>query len=395
MVFPDTRETALARLEEFVGIAPRYGRERNFVKAGHPSVSRLSAAIRHRLISEDEVAARVMAAHPFHVVEKFVQEVYWRVYWKSWLSLRPRVWEDFSSHTFDPARVREVGAGKSGNAVIDRFARELADTGYLHNHARMWVAAWWIHQARLPWQAGARWFMRHLLDADPASNTLSWRWVAGLQTPGKTYLARRANLETYLDPAWLKEDEAGLMEFENPRALPPEGAVREPVTLEHLPESRPDALLKSGLLIHEEDLSVEQLPWTGISFSSIRVLGIGGTDPSTPRGKWLHQALHDAARRAETRWKTPVAVGLTEGPSVSIRNWAASENLEQIVLMRPAVGPVDDRLRMMMPGLQAEGLRIAMVDREMDLRFRPLARAGFFGFWEKVRKQLDTAAAAT
>jgi deoxyribodipyrimidine photo-lyase len=79
--------------------------------------------------------------------------------------------------------------------VIDYFVNELLNTGYLHNHARMWFAAWWVHEARLPWQCAAALFYRHLLDGDPASNTLSWRWVAGLQTPGKTSLARRSNLE--------------------------------------------------------------------------------------------------------------------------------------------------------------------------------------------------------
>ena len=88
---------------------------------------------------------------------------------------------------------------------MDRIARELIQTGYLHNHARMWWASFWIHAEGLPWELGADVFFRHLLDADPASNTLSWRWVAGLQTAGKTYLVRLSNLqkygEVYLDEA--------------------------------------------------------------------------------------------------------------------------------------------------------------------------------------------------
>ena len=87
--------------------------------------------------------------------------------------------------------LRKFAKGMGPVAVMNGFARELVETGYLHNHSRMWFAGYWVHVARLPWQLGAKFFQDHLLDFDPASNTLSWRWVAGLQTPGKTYLPRR------------------------------------------------------------------------------------------------------------------------------------------------------------------------------------------------------------
>ena len=99
---------------------------------------------------------------------------------------------------------------------MDRFARELIATGYLHNHARMWWASFWVHVERLPWELGADFFFRHLLDADPASNTLSWRWVAGLQTRGKSYLVRRSNLRRFADPSLL-EDESGLERLDDDR----------------------------------------------------------------------------------------------------------------------------------------------------------------------------------
>ena len=159
-------------------------------------MSRLSAALRSRLITEEEVLRRVLSVHPFPAVEKFVQEVVWRTYWKGWLELRPQVWTTYRERVVwlrqnapEPVlrRAEEVAVGRSGVAVMDRFARELLTTGYLHNHARMWWASFWIHVERLPWELGANFFFRHLLDADPASNTLSWRWVAGLQTPGKVY----------------------------------------------------------------------------------------------------------------------------------------------------------------------------------------------------------------
>lgn len=394
MDFASTRDAALARLEAFVETAPRYGRERNFVKPGHPAVSRLSPAIRHRLISEDEVARRVMAAHPFPVVEKFVQEVYWRTYWKSWLSLRPQVWTAFTQDSIpEPARAREVEAARSGNPIIDRFARELAETGYLHNHARMWVAAWWIHQARLPWQAGARWFFRHLLDADPASNTLSWRWVAGLQTPGKTYLARRSNLETYIDADWLEPLSEGLADFEHPQARLPDSAPREEIRLPELPRLEPDPCLRTGLWIHEEDLSVETLDWDHLAISSIRALGQASawqTHGASPfRRAWLQAALQDAAQRASIKWNQPVVMNSPMSLERAILDWAEECGLEQIVLMRPAPGPLADEWAALQSRLETAGLRVGLRDRGQDLDCRPLARAGFFGFWEKVRDRLQ------
>lgn len=393
MDFASTRDAALARLDDFVGIAPRYGRERNFVKPGHPAVSRLSPAIRHRLISEQEVARRVMAAHPFHAVEKFVQEVYWRTYWKSWLSLRPQIWTDFSQRPIpDPPLARQVEAGHSGNAIIDHFARELRETGYLHNHARMWVAAWWIHQARLPWQSGARWFFRHLLDADPASNTLSWRWVAGLQTPGKTYLARRSNLETYLDADWLEPYRSGLAEFENPEPFLPSSPTREPVTEVDLPAMDLDPMLRTGLWIHEEDLSVETLAWENMPIAAARVIADAASwdrwEVSGGRRAWLEAALQDSAKRASQNWNRPVVMETRQSIETSLLHWAEEEGLEQVVLMRPAPGPLADTWERLHPRLVAAGLRVALRDRPEDLAFRPLARAGFFGFWEKVRSRL-------
>jgi len=207
--FPATRAEALARLSEFEKKASRYSRERNYVVPGHLNVSRLSPAIRHRLVTEEEVAKYILHRYAFSTVEKFLQEVYWRRYWKSWLSLRPQVWNDY---------LTKLGALTQGTIegpveIMNDFARELIETGYLHNHARMWFAGYWVHTLKRPWELGADFFYQHLLDADPASNTLSWRWVAGLQTVGKSYLARRSNLEKYLHPDLLKT--GGLEHLEN------------------------------------------------------------------------------------------------------------------------------------------------------------------------------------
>jgi deoxyribodipyrimidine photo-lyase len=397
MICSPERSVALRQLADFLPAATRYSWERNAVRPGHPAVSRLSPAIRHRLLSEDEAAAAVLAAHPLPKVEKLVQEIYWRRYWKSWLSLRPGVWSDYRESL---AAIDQNGGGEelarfeqgsSGNPVIDHFARELIETGYLHNHARMWFAAWWVHEARLPWELGAAFFFRHLLDGDPASNTLSWRWVAGLQTPGKTYLARRANLEKYLDRSLLESLRDGLAAFENPSPqLPPE-PLRAPVTQLVLESLVLDPALPTGLWIHEEDLSPETSPLGDTTFRAILVTGHGEgwRDFRFPAAKqvWLKAALADASFRASAHWQSEAPVYAGEDLVAELVTWAGIHRLSQIVSLRPDVGPLADALPALSPALERAGIRLVWVDRPRDLVLRPLATAGFFGFWESLKQR--------
>ena len=215
-LFDPSRAAGLRRVDQFVaraGQAYADGRNTDGGRDGPAAVSRLSPYLRYRVISEREIVASVLDRHSIASAEKFIQEVLWRTYWKGWLELRPSVWQRFVEER-DQQRdsfpnACAIVAAESGMTGIDGFddwARELVETGYLHNHARMWFASVWIFTLRLPWALGADFFLRHLLDADAASNTLSWRWVAGLQTIGKTYLATAENIARYTNgryaPAW-------------------------------------------------------------------------------------------------------------------------------------------------------------------------------------------------
>lgn len=153
-------------------------------------MSTLSPWIRHRLVSEQEVVEAVLDRHPYRSAEKFVQEVLWRTYWKGWLEMRPTVWTDYrgavgrwdrdlSGDSGLRSRVAAATEGRTGIECFDCWTRELVEHGYLHNHARMWFASIWIFTLKLPWELGADFSLRFLLDGDPATNTLSWRWVAG------------------------------------------------------------------------------------------------------------------------------------------------------------------------------------------------------------------------
>ena len=402
MICEPTRTAALGHLEDFIHVAGLYARDRNHVKPGHLSVSRLSPAIRHRLITEEEVAQAVLRVHPFGRVEKFIQEVYWRRYWKSWLALRPEVWDEFENSLIkvgDDSAVQRIENRQSGNAVIDHFANELVTTGYLHNHARMWFAAWWVHEARLPWQSGAEFFYRHLLDGDPASNTLSWRWVTGLQTPGKTYLARRSNLEKYLAPELLDSLAAGLDAFENPRALHPELVPKAPITRHDEPLECLTFSSATGLWIHEEDLSVETSPLGVESFSSILITGDLDTweryqFPDAKR-QWITDALLDAASRAEGRWSAPICLKVREPHTLALLDWAQANQLDQVAALRPETGPLHDSLPALRSALSQAGIRLVLIDRPEDVRIRHFASGGFFQFWERIQKALFTPSATS
>ena len=372
-----TREQALDRLQDFVGVSGKYGRDRNHVVPGHSNVSCLSAAIRHRLVTEWEVAAAPLQKYAPSTVEKFTQEVYWRSYWKGWLSLRPQVWDDYLAGIEEHPEAEAIRMGEGPVAVMNDFARELRETGYLHNHARMWFAGYWIHIARLPWELGAKFFQDHLLDFDPASNTLSWRWVAGWQTPGKTYLPRRGNLEKYLHPELLKTD--GLEQLEKPEAVRPDHPEKPPMTRPDLPDDKiPEA---GGVLwLHGEDLHPESSPLADYQPSRVVVTGrMAGR--SELQKKWLEKALTDVAQRAGGHF------GVEVERAESLADWAdraSGRSAGPVVGMHPEVGPLHDELK----NLEATGLDLALLVRPEDRALRELATGGFFGFWKKLQKRM-------
>lgn len=261
------RAAGLARLEAFLpraGIA--YAKGRGTDDGPDPrkggarrNVSCLSPYLRRRLLTEEETAR---AAHARHgkAAEKFVAEIFWRTYFKGWLERRPWVWEKTCEGTAraadalggeTAARYEDAVSGRTGIEGFDHWAEELVRTGYLHNHARMWFASIWIFTLGLPWTLGADFFLRHLIDGDPASNTLSWRWVAGLHTRGKSYLATKENISRFTHgrfaPQGLARAAPPLSDDWNGEALPP------PIG------QRPARDVPALLLLHEDDLHPESM----------------------------------------------------------------------------------------------------------------------------------------
>ena len=216
----DLHETADLAVESFLenGIV-NYTKMRNFDfgRGKHRAVSQLSPYISHGVINEFDLVKRVLDRYTIEVVEKYIQELFWRVYWKGWLEHRHSVYRDLA-HDQTASKIGHARAtsGQTGIECFDDWVDELKSDNYLHNHSRMWFASIWIFTLKLPWQLGAKFFQEHLYDGDPASNTLSWRWVAGLQTQGKNYLARSTNIQKFTQGRYgdisLNESAASLVE---------------------------------------------------------------------------------------------------------------------------------------------------------------------------------------
>ena len=188
------RDLLIKKFEKFCNDELRnYSSNRNFdLGSPHNNVSKLSPFITRRFIDEKKILLTTLKFHEINKIEKFVEEVFWRTYWKGWLESHPWVFHDYEKDN----QFLEIPA-KSGIKCFDHWTEELVETGYLHNHARMWYASIWIFTLNKSWKLGANFFKQHLLDFCPASNTLGWRWVAGLQTVGKHYLARANNINFY------------------------------------------------------------------------------------------------------------------------------------------------------------------------------------------------------
>lgn len=197
---PGGRKAAEEALRKIDPVA--YAKTRNFLDG---NVTKLSAYIRHGVLSLGEIREYVLkrVKNP-NDANKLIQELAWRDYWQRlYVKLENGIWQNQEEYKtgYLPADYtaklpEDITTGTTGLVCIDSFSQELRTTGYLHNHIRMWLAAYIIHWRRVEWQAGAKWFLQHLLDGDPASNNMSWQWVASTFSH-KPYFFNRENLERY------------------------------------------------------------------------------------------------------------------------------------------------------------------------------------------------------
>ena len=273
MNFKPSRTFAEELMNEFIeNNLVNYSKLRNFDYGPdkRSNVSCLSPYVTHGVISEVELIKKSLNKYSFVKNEKFIQEIMWRTFWKGWMELRPDVWADYllelnqirDKYKNDQDYKKAV-EGSTEIQCFNEWVGELKENNYLHNHARMWFASIWIFTLELPWQLGAEFFMQHLYDGDPASNTLGWRWVAGIQTQGKNYLASEWNIKKFTDNRFknikLKEN-----------ASPKKVEKFYPIIKKDF--TNPDIEEGKNLLVFENSLSLELSELINNKFNKIKLI---------------------------------------------------------------------------------------------------------------------------
>lgn len=181
-----------------------YARTRNHLDG---AVTQLSPFIRHGALTLDEVRNAAIEKVGPKEAEKFVQQLTWRDYWQRLYARNPdMIWHDvedyktgFGPDDYADEMPDDVLCAQTGTACIDQFLTQLLETGYIHNHARLYLAGYICHWRRVKWQVGAKFFLTHLLDGDPASNNLSWQWAASTFSH-KPYFFNLDNVSKYSGP---------------------------------------------------------------------------------------------------------------------------------------------------------------------------------------------------
>ena len=273
MNFKPSRTFALEKLDNFIDKnLIDYSKLRNFDYGpeNRTNVSGLSPYVSHGIINEIEIINKSLKKYSFVKNEKFIQEILWRVYWKGWLELRPNVWLDYLN---DLKKIKEnfknnqnyliAIDGKTNIECFNYWVNELKENNYLHNHTRMWFASIWIFTLKLPWQLGAEFFLQHLYDGDAASNTLGWRWVAGIQTKGKNYLASEWNIKKFTNNRFqnikLNENAVPILSEKN-------------YSINNKDFVNVEILENQSLLVFENNLSFETTDFQDIKFKKILLI---------------------------------------------------------------------------------------------------------------------------
>ncbi|MEL7198431.1 MAG: FAD-binding domain-containing protein [Pseudomonadota bacterium] len=396
MLFTPTRSAGLARLAQFLPNAGKaYEATRNFDDAVQDdglraNVSQLSPWLHAGLISETEVIDFVLGSHSMRTADKFIAEVFWRIYFKGYLEQRPSIWHSYcrdrdaahrrmAGNTGLQTAYTEATQGRTGIAAFDHWARELVETGYLHNHARMWFTSIWIFTLKLDWQLGADFFLRHLVDGDAASNTLSWRWVGGLHTKGKTYLARPDNIERYT-----ANQPTGPLIAQGlaNEATPLEEATEHKRTAINFPgEFEPPA--KFALLLHDEAAH-----HGAIDLPSEPKLVIGAARPEArspePIGnaacKFALEAVAHGVAEAGEAFQCPTA---NWAEDASIRDILTQAEITHIVTPYLPTSWTRDALIGELSTYNEKG-HLQFLVSNVNRATWPFAKAGFFGVKKKI-----------
>ena len=378
MNFKASRASAVEKLENFIeNNLSNYSKERNFDYGPdeRSNVSCLSPYVTHGVINEIEIIEKSLKKFSFVKNEKFIQEVLWRTYWKGWLELRPNVWSDY---LIELKKIREefkdnkiyINAveGKTNIECFNYWVNELKNNNYLHNHTRMWFASIWIFTLELPWQLGAEFFMQHLYDGDAASNTLGWRWVAGVQTQGKHYLASEWNIKKFTNNRF---NNIKLNENAPPKIS------EKTYSIIKQDFNNPKNIEDKSLLIFENNLSFENTDFQDSKFKKIYLVSNKNQNRSIKLSEKVEKfktlLFNDQEQRLKDQSIDCNCIDINEIKNIT----------ENYVALYPTVGENLDYLNL-------NSLKINFLYRKLDLYAWQYCNKGFFNFKNYIPKIIST-----
>ena len=378
MNFGTSRASAIEKLNNFIEQNLfEYSRLRNFDygPGNRSNISCLSPYITHGVISELEVIKKSLSKFSFSKNEKFIQEVLWRTYWKGWLELRPAVWSDYLSELKkireefkDNADYKKAIEGNTNIECFNEWVNELKNNNYLHNHARMWFASIWIFTLELPWQLGAEFFMKHLYDGDAAANTLGWRWVAGIQTQGKNYLASEWNIKKFTNNRF---NNIKLNENAPPKTSDKTYSASKPEF------NNPQKLEGGNLLIFENSLTFEISDFNDQKFKKIFLVSNKNENRTIKLSDKLmtfkSQLIEDQKKRLKEKSIDAEIIDLSEMHSINETSYG----------LYPTVGENLDFIN-------ANNLKIEFLYRKLDQFSWQYCNKGFFNFKNYIPKIITT-----
>jgi len=373
MKFEVSRAKAINQLNNFVeNNLGEYSKLRNFDfgPEKRSNISCLSPYITHGIINEKEVIQKSLNKFSFSKNEKFIQEVLWRTYWKGWLELRPNVWADYLvelnqiKNEFQDNQVYlSAIEGKTNIDCFNVWVNELKENNYLHNHTRMWFASIWIFTLELPWQLGAEFFMQHLYDGDAASNTLGWRWVAGVQTQGKHYLASEWNIKKFTNNRF-----QNIKLNEN---APPKVSEKSYQIIKQ-DFNNPQKIENKNLLIFENNLSFEITDFKENNFKKIYLVSNKNENRAIKLSEKLVKFKSHLIEDQEQRLKN-------QSIDCQIIDISELTNIENYYGLYPTVGENLDFLN-------SNNLKIDFLYRNLDQLAWQYCNKGFFNFKNYIPK---------
>ena len=374
MNFVASRATAIEKLNQFAEKnLIEYSRLRNFDYGpnNRSNISCLSPYITHGVISEFEIIKKSLSKFSFSKNEKFIQEVLWRTYWKGWLELRPNVWTDYLNELKkireefkDNTKYKNAIEGNTNIECFNEWVNELKENNYLHNHARMWFASIWIFTLDLPWQLGAEFFMKHLFDGDAAANTLGWRWVAGIQTQGKNYLASEWNIKKFTNNRFnnIKLNESA-----------PPIISNKTYSASKLELNNPQNLEEKNLLIFENNLSFEIGDFKDQKFKKVFLISNKNENRTIELSerlvKFKCQLIEDQKKRLEEKSINTEIIDLSEIQNINETSYG----------LYPTVGENLDFIN-------TNNLKIEFLYRKLDQFSWQYCNKGFFNFKNYIPK---------